>query len=49
MSTAHIAWCYESPTAAVARIAGLTSFFNERVDAIFVDGVDVPRPQTQWS
>jgi uncharacterized protein (DUF427 family) len=44
-----IAWCYESPTAEVARIAGLVSFFNERVDAIFVDGVEVPRPQTQWS
>jgi uncharacterized protein (DUF427 family) len=44
-----IAWCYESPSAEVAAIAGLISFFNERVDAIFVDGVEVPRPQTQWA
>jgi uncharacterized protein (DUF427 family) len=44
-----VAWCYESPSSEVARISGLISFFNERVDAIFVDGVEVPRPQTQWS
>jgi uncharacterized protein (DUF427 family) len=44
-----IAWCYESPAGEVAPIAGLISFFNERVDAIIVDGVEVPRPQTQWS
>jgi uncharacterized protein (DUF427 family) len=44
-----VAWCYESPSSEVARIAGLISFFNERVDGIFVDGVELPRPQTQWS
>jgi uncharacterized protein (DUF427 family) len=44
-----VAWSYESPTSEVARIAGLISFFNERVDALFVDGVEVQRPQTQWS
>jgi hypothetical protein len=35
--------------AEVARIAGLISFFNERVDTLFVHGVEVPRPQTQRS
>jgi uncharacterized protein (DUF427 family) len=44
-----VAWCYESPNPEVARIAGRVSFFNERVDAIFVDGKEVPRPHTQWS
>jgi uncharacterized protein (DUF427 family) len=47
-ATRDVAWCYESPSPEVARIAGLISFFNERVDSIFVDGVEVPRPQTQW-
>lgn len=44
-----VAWCYESPNPEVARIAGRIGFFNERVDAMFVDGVEMPRPQTQWS
>lgn len=33
----------------VERIAGLINFFNERVDAIFVGGVEMPRPHTPWS
>jgi uncharacterized protein (DUF427 family) len=48
-ATRDVAWCYESPSPEVARIAGLISFFNERIDSIFVDGVEVLRPQTQWS
>ncbi|HZU87904.1 MAG TPA: hypothetical protein VE993_01475 [Stellaceae bacterium] len=28
---------------------GYLAFFNERVDAILVDGVAVPRPLTPWS
>ena len=48
-SSRDVAWSYESPTSEVAPIAGLISFFNERVDAIFVDGVEAPRQQTQWS
>jgi uncharacterized protein (DUF427 family) len=44
-----VAWCYESPNPEVARIGGLIGFFNERVEAMFVDGKEMPRPQTQWS
>jgi uncharacterized protein (DUF427 family) len=44
-----IAWCYESPNPEVARIAGTVAFFNERVDAIYVDGKEMPRTQTPWS
>jgi uncharacterized protein (DUF427 family) len=40
-----VAWSYQFPTAALSPIAGLVSFYNEKVD-LFVDGVAVPRPQT---
>jgi hypothetical protein len=30
-------------------IAGLVCFFDERVDRITVDGVEVARPETPWS
>jgi len=44
-----IAWCYETPAPEVARIAGMVAFFNERVDAIYVDGKEMSRTQTPWS
>jgi len=44
-----LAWCYEAPNPEVARIAGMVAFFNERVDAIYVDGTEIPRTQTPWS
>jgi uncharacterized protein (DUF427 family) len=44
-----IAWCYEAPAHEVARIAGMVAFFNERVDAIYVEGKEMPRTQTPWS
>ena len=44
-----IAWCYEAPAQEAARIAGMVAFFNERVDAIYVDGKEMPRTQTPWS
>jgi uncharacterized protein (DUF427 family) len=44
-----IAWCYDSPAPEVASIAGRLAFFNERVDAIHVDGREMPRPRTKWS
>ena len=44
-----IAWCYETPSPEVARIAGRVAFFNERVDAIYVDGTQVPKTPTTWS
>lgn len=46
---ADIAWCYETPAPEAARIAGRIAFFNERVDAIHVDGKEMPRAQTKWS
>ena len=44
-----IAWYYTYPTTEVSRIAGMLCFFNERVDALYVDGELLPKPQTRWS
>jgi uncharacterized protein (DUF427 family) len=46
---ADIAWGYPEPIAECPKIKGHLSFFNEQVDAILVDGVEVPRPVTPWS
>ncbi|MDT5067204.1 MAG: hypothetical protein QOK02_3359 [Mycobacterium sp.] len=43
-----LAWTYSYPLLAVAPIAGLIAFYNEKVD-ITVDGVVLPRPQTPFS
>jgi uncharacterized protein (DUF427 family) len=40
-----LAWCYDHPAPAVARIAGLVAFYDEGVDVV-VDGVARPRPRT---
>ena len=48
-TTRDIAWCYEAPAQEVAGIAGMVAFFNERVDAMYVDGKEMPRTQTPWS
>lgn len=45
----EVAWSYESPRPEAAKVANMVAFFNERVDAIFVDGVEVPSTQTPWS
>ncbi|HEX6551714.1 MAG TPA: DUF427 domain-containing protein [Ktedonobacteraceae bacterium] len=44
-----IVWSYREPLPACSPVAGLLSFFNERVDAIYVDGELVPKPVTPWS
>jgi len=44
-----IVWSYPEPIAECPKIKGLLSFFNEQVDAILVDGKEVPRPLTKWS
>jgi len=44
-----IVWSYREPLPACSPIAGLLSFFNERVDAIYVDGELMPKPITPWS
>jgi uncharacterized protein (DUF427 family) len=43
-----LAWCYPEPRREVERVAGLVTFFNERVD-IELDGELQERPLTPWS
>jgi uncharacterized protein (DUF427 family) len=45
---ADLAWTYHYPLPAVAPIAGMVAFYNEKLD-IVVDGVSLPRPKTQFS
>lgn len=44
-----IAWTYHLPTPECAKIADLIAFYNERVDAIYVEDELQPIPQTPWS
>lgn len=44
-----VAWCYRHPIPECSKIENLVCFFNERVDALYVDGALQPRPQTRWS
>lgn len=44
-----IAWRYPEPLALAAQVAGMVCFFQERADAIIVDGEPVERPKTPWS
>ena len=44
-----IAWYYTYPTVETSRIAGMICFFNERVDALYIDGEEQPKPKTSWS
>ncbi|MDP6343173.1 MAG: DUF427 domain-containing protein [Alphaproteobacteria bacterium] len=44
-----LVWSYPEPVAEAARITDYLCFFNERVGAITVDGVEMERPTTQWS
>jgi uncharacterized protein (DUF427 family) len=44
-----LVWSYPLTIQECPKIENLLSFFNERVDAILVDGMEVPRPHTQWS
>ena len=44
-----IAWYYPFPLAEVGKIQNRVCFFNERVDALYVDGELLPKPKTQWS
>ena len=43
-----IAWYYKYPVEESSRIAGMVSFYNEKVD-IYVDGVAEQRPKTVFS
>ncbi len=44
-----IAWYYRHPIPECGKIENLVCFYNERVDAIYVDGMREPRPRTRWS
>jgi uncharacterized protein (DUF427 family) len=43
-----LAWSYDFPTRQLLPIAGLISFYNEKVD-IILDGERLPRPETHFS
>lgn len=43
-----LAWSYEFPIPALAPIAGLVAFFDEKVD-VFLDGEPLARPRTPFS
>jgi uncharacterized protein (DUF427 family) len=44
-----IAWSYRSPIPECPKIESLIAFFNERVDALSVDGERQAKPRTPWS
>ena len=44
-----VAWCYAEPLALAAQVAGMVCFFQERAEAVVVDGEPVERPKTPWS
>lgn len=44
-----LVWSYPDPLPESARIKDYLCFYNERVDAILVDGKVQPRPETKWS
>ena len=44
-----IAWCYRHPIPECSKIENLVCFYNERVDALYVDGVLQEKPRTRWS
>ena len=44
-----VAWSYPAPLAEVGRIKDRICFFDERVDAVFIDDIRQPKPKTPWS
>ncbi|MBM3526183.1 MAG: DUF427 domain-containing protein, partial [Alphaproteobacteria bacterium] len=46
---ADIAWAYLDPIPECPKIKGLVAFWNEKVDAILVDGAEAPKLRTPWS
>jgi uncharacterized protein (DUF427 family) len=45
---ADLGWSYPRPLPESQKIAGLISFYNEKVD-LYVDGVRLDRPVTKFS
>lgn len=46
---ADVAWTYREPLTMVTPIAGCIAFYQERVDAVYVDGEQVEKPRTPWA
>ena len=44
-----LVWYYPDPIPECPKIKDLLCFFNEHVDAIYVDGEEVPKVKTPWS
>jgi uncharacterized protein (DUF427 family) len=44
-----IIWYYPDPVHESARIKDYLCFYNEKVDAVYIDGVAEEKPQTKWS
>ena len=44
-----LVWTYQFPIPECSKIEGLVCFYNERVDAIYVDDELQAKPQTPWS
>ncbi|MGF1609657.1 MAG: DUF427 domain-containing protein [Kiloniellales bacterium] len=44
-----LVWFYPDPLPEVGRIKDYLCFYNEKVEAIFLDGEELPRPRTKWS
>ena len=44
-----IVWFYPEPVREVAPIKDHLCFYNEKVDAVILDGAEQPKPKTKWS
>ncbi|HZD26309.1 MAG TPA: DUF427 domain-containing protein [Alphaproteobacteria bacterium] len=44
-----VVWSYPEPLAEAARVKDYLCFFDEKVDAVHVDGKAMARPKTKWS
>jgi uncharacterized protein (DUF427 family) len=44
-----LVWSYPDPLPEVGRIKDLLCFYNERVEAIHLDGEELAKPRTKWS
>ena len=47
--SSDIAWYYPHPTLECSKIENMVCFFNEKVEALLVDGELQAKPSTQWS
>ena len=48
-SVPDVAWYYPFPTEGCSKITNMVCFFDEKVDAVYVDGERLERPTTVWS